>query len=199
MILIKKLITDRKAGWQDVRNEVTSVGSCYAKYLIPLAAIGPIAAVIGVTQIGWQVGGAEEPVTMTMNSALQISIATFAAILVVIMILGKTIRWMSSTYEGSQSMARCVALATFSAAPLFLSGISLLLPIPWLVYLIGLAALGYSVALLYSGVPIMMEVNEEKGFLFASAILALALVSLVGLLAVTVGFWSFGIGPVFST
>ena len=65
--------------------------------------------------------------------------------------------------------------------------------------ILGDPALGYSVALLYTGVPIMMDVNKEKGFLFSSAILAFGLVALVGLIVVTVSLWGFGIGPSFRT
>ena len=43
----------------------------------------------------------------------------------------------------------------------------------------------------------MMDIPPEKGFLFASAVLAVGLVALVGLLASTVVLWSFGLGPAF--
>jgi len=41
----------------------------------------------------------------------------------------------------------------------------------------------------------MMEVSTDRGFLFSSAILTVGLIALVGLLAVTVSMWSFGLGP----
>ena len=104
---------------------------------------------------------------------------------------------MAATYDSTQSLASCFALAAFTATPLFLVGITLLYPMPWFVYLVGLPALGYAVMLLYTGVPVMMDTNKERGFLFASAILALGLVSLVGLIAVTVSLWGFGLGPSF--
>jgi len=119
--------------------------------------------------------------------------------LVVVFVLAKTIHWMAATYDAETSLNRCFSLAVFSAVPLYLVGITLLYPIPWLIYLIGLPALGYSVALLYSGVPAIMGVNKEKGFLFASAILAFGLVSLVGLIVVTISLWGFGFGPVYRT
>ena len=60
-----------------------------------------------------------------------------------------------------------------------------------------LVAAGAAVYLLYAGVPIMMDIPPEKGFLFASAVLAVGLVALVGLLASTVVLWSYGLGPAF--
>ena len=45
----------------------------------------------------------------------------------------------------------------------------------------------------------MMGVPKERGFLFASAVLAVGLVMLVGVLAATVILWGAGIGPVFAS
>ena len=42
---------------------------------------------------------------------------------------------------------------------------------------------------------IMMDIPSEKGFLFASAVLAVGLVMLVGLLGASVILWSAGVGP----
>ena len=58
--------------------------------------------------------------------------------------------------------------------------------------------LAYTVFLFYLGVPVMMEIPEERGFLFASAVLAFGLVALVALLALTVLLWSSGFGPSFT-
>ena len=71
----------------------------------------------------------------------------------------------------------------------------MLYPILWLNMLLGLPAVAYSVFLLYGGVPIVMEMEKEKGFLFASAILGLGLVAMVAILATTVILWGFGFGP----
>jgi hypothetical protein len=90
-------------------------------------------------------------------------------------------------------------LASYTASPLFVIGLLQLYPILWLNLVIGLPALGYSIYLLYSGVPAMMEIPAERGFLFASAVLAFGLVSLVAMLAVTVLLWGVGLAPEFRT
>lgn len=71
-------------------------------------------------------------------------------------------------------------------------------PILWLNFIVGLPALAYSVYLLYSGVPIVMNMPEEKGFLFSSAVLAVGLVALVSLLAITALLWGSGFAPAFT-
>jgi hypothetical protein len=113
--------------------------------------------------------------------------------------MGAMIHWMSKTYGAEKPLAQCIALAAYTATPMFLVGLMMLYPALWLNLLMGLPALAYSVYLLYTGVPIMMEIPEERGFLFSSAVLAVGLVMLVGILAASVILWSFGIGPVYTT
>ena len=64
--------------------------------------------------------------------------------------------------------------------------------------LLSLVAIAWAVYLLYLGVPILMGIEKERGFLFASSILTVCMVILVGMLAVTVVFWGSGLTPVFT-
>jgi hypothetical protein len=88
-----------------------------------------------------------------------------------------------------------VVFAAYVATPLFLIGVMLFYPILWLNMLLGLPAVAYSVFLFYSGIPIVMEMDKEKGFLFASSVLGLGLVAMVAILATTVILWGYGFGP----
>ncbi|NIU11195.1 MAG: hypothetical protein GWN81_20645, partial [Phycisphaerae bacterium] len=56
----------------------------------------------------------------------------------------------------------------------------------------------YTVYLLYSGVPIMMGISQERGFLFSSALVTFGLVAFVAMLAITVILWGFGLAPEFT-
>jgi hypothetical protein len=111
--------------------------------------------------------------------------------------IGALIHWMGKTYGSRQPLPQCIALAAYTATPLFLIGIMLLYPKLWLNMVIGLPALAYTVYLLYLGVPVMMGIPKERGFLFASAVLAVGLVMLVAVLVTSVILWGMGIGPVF--
>jgi hypothetical protein len=76
-------------------------------------------------------------------------------------------------------------------------GITALLPVLWFVALAGIVAMSYSVYLLYSGVPIMMNIEEEKGFIYSSSVVTCGLVLLVGIMATTAILWGMGLGPEF--
>jgi hypothetical protein len=76
-------------------------------------------------------------------------------------------------------------------------GFAALYPVLWFVMAVGLVGLSYSVYLLYSGVPIMMHIPEEKGFIYSSSVVTCGLVLLVILMATSVILWSTGMGPVY--
>ncbi len=190
------LMTQPMQEWEKIRDENESVGEIYLRHVLPLGAVSPLAGILGTTLVGWQIAAAA-PVKLTPGSAIQIGIVYYLAILFSVYVIGVMIRWMSETYGAEQPLSRCVALAAYTATPLFLVGVMQLYPVLWMNFLVGLPALAYSVYLLYSGVPIMMEIPKERGFLFASAVLAVGLVALVGLLVSTVVLWSFGLGPAF--
>ena len=195
--LIKTLLLSPADGWPAIQQADLSIAEVYLRQVVPLAMITPICGYIGATQVGWPIPGADT-LFMTPESAFRIAILSFLAILVAVLVIGKMIQWMGQTYEAQQSLSRCVNLAAYTITPLLLIGFATLYPPPWFIYLLGLPALGYSVFLLYSGVPVMMDITPERGFLFSSAILTVGLIALVGLIGVTVSMWSFGLGPGFA-
>lgn len=191
------ILSEPKAAWGRIRDEEWSIPELYLRVIAPLALISPVAGFIGTTSFGWQIG-AGAPIKLTVSSAVQISIVYFGAILVTVFVIGALISWMSETYGSSQPLSRSIAIATYTAVPLFLVGFFQIYPVLWINFLVGLPALAYSVYLLYLGVPIVMNVSAERGFLFSSAVMAVGLVALVGLLASTVVLWSYGLGPRFT-
>jgi hypothetical protein len=199
-VVIKHIIglfINPKQEWTSIREEQCSVAKCFATHTLALAAIPAISGFIGTTQIGWQIGRGA-PVKLTVASALPISILYYLAMLVAIASIGALIKWMGSTYDADRPLPRAIVLASYTATPLFLIGIFQLYPILWLNMVLGLPALAYTVYLLYTGLPIMMEVSTEKGFLFSSAVLAVGLVALVATLAATVILWAYGFEPTFT-
>ena len=161
------------------------------------ALIPAIAGYIGTTRTGWQIG-AGDVVRLTEASAARIAVLYYVAMVAATFSVAWVIHWMSRTYGASQPLGQCYALATYTATPLYLVGLMHLQPILWLNLLVGLPVLGYTVFMFYTGVPAMMEIPPERGFLFSSAVMAFGLVTLVALLAMSVLLWSSGFGPSFT-
>ena len=64
--------------------------------------------------------------------------------------------------------------------------------------LIGVTAVCWSVDLMYFAIPLVMNIPEERGFLFSSAVMGVALVILICLMVGSVILWEFGAAPAFT-
>lgn len=190
------LLAHPRREWESIRREPCSVGRCFVGHVIPLAAIPPVSAYVGATQVGWSIGGGD-PVRMTAESALPIAFAFYLALLAAVYVMGRAIHWMAGTYGARVGRGPCMVLAAYTAVPLFLAGLAALWPQPWFMMLVGLAAVGYAVYLFYTGVPVMMGITREQGFLMASAALTVGLVLLVALLAASAILWGSALSPTF--
>jgi hypothetical protein len=51
---------------------------------------------------------------------------------------------------------------------------------------------------MYLGIPIVMDIPEERGFLFSSAVMAIGLVILICLMVASVFLWDLGAAPAFT-
>jgi hypothetical protein len=111
--------------------------------------------------------------------------------------LAYLIQWMAKTFDSKPTFVQALELAAYTATPLLMVGVTALFPVLWFVALAGLVAVAYSVYLLYSGVPIMMHIPEEKGFIYSSSVVTAGLVLLVALMTFTVAMWTLGFGPEF--
>lgn len=192
------LFTHPEQEWHAIRVKLENNTCQYTVLVFLLALIPPVCGFIGTTQFGWKIGAVESPLKLETRSALTIAVAYYFVIILGIFIVGYVIKWMGKTYVKNVRLSESVALSTFVAVPLLLVGVFELYPILWVNFLVGLMALGYSVYLLYTGLPILMDIPREKGFLYASAVLGFGMVALVTMLVLTALLWGVGLQPTFS-
>ena len=163
-----------------------------------LAILPAVAWYYGTTVIGWTVGEYGEPIRLTSESARQICILFYLTMVACVAIIGYSIHWMAATYGAKTTVTRGIVLAGFAATPLFIAGLTGFYPLLWLDMLIGVVALSWAVYLMYVGIPIVMNITQERGFLFSSAVLAIAMVILICLMVGSVILWDFGAAPAFT-
>ena len=147
---------------QVINRENETISHHYTHHVLLMAAIPVICAFIGTTQIGWNFGD---------GTILKLSWFTGLALAVL--------------FYG-------VMLAGYVATPLFLSGLVALYPLVWLCALVGTVALFYTGYLLYLGIPSFLNINKEEGLSFSSSTLAIGVLVLEVLLALTVILWGYG-------
>jgi hypothetical protein len=193
------IFTNPDSEWARIRDEKTTVSQHYMTHTLVLALIPAVCSYIGTTKVGWTVGASDDIYTLTAQSAFFLCVLFYGAMVTGVVILGKFIDFISVTYQEENAPLHGIALATYTSVPLFICGFVALYPVLWLDLILGLVAVAYSVYLLYEGVPILMNIPKERGFVFASAIITVGMVMFVGLLALTVIIWAVGVGPVYIT
>lgn len=190
------LLTHPDEEWESIRKDSESLSGLYFRHILILALIPAAAGLYGTTQVGWQIGDGQV-IKLTFASALQLCALFYAAMLAGIYIIGRFIDFFAATYGVREDNPKGVTLAAYTATPVFLLGIIAAYPNVWVNMVVGLLAVAYSVYLLYEGLPILMKIPAERGFMFASSVLTVGLVMLVALLAISVVIWSVGMGPVY--
>lgn len=183
--------------WEQIHKRTMGVAEVYLPCLALLAAVPALAIYFGASHIGWTIGNSD-PIRLTTTSAFFAAAATYCALLIGTFVLGHAIRWMSHTYGVKNlRLGTSVCFAAIVLSPMMFAGVVALIPSLWLYMIVFLVALAYTVYLLYGGLPVVLGISAERGFVYSSAILTVGLVMFVALLAITVLVWSFGLGPVF--
>ncbi len=194
---VNGLFTHPAEEWQDIRGDEASISHMYLCHVLLLAAIPAASAYIGTTKVGWNIGDGTA-VMLTHTSALQMTSMSYLVMLIGVAVMACVVHWMARTYDATPSMAQSVVFTAYTATPLFVGGLAALYPNLWLAMFIGTAAICYTVYLLYVGIAVYMNICADEGFLFASSVLAVGLVVLVSIMALSVILWGMGVGPVYT-
>lgn len=181
--------------WQTIDKRHEGIGQSLSHILL-ISLIPSVCGYISAAHIGWSVG-VGDPVMLTQQSALIMSAAMYVALIGGIFVFAYLALWMAQTFGAKPTYTQALELASYTATPLFMVGIAALYPELWFIMMAGLVGLAYSVYLLYSGVPIMMHIPEEQGFIYSSSLVTCGLVLLVSIMVSAVIFWSMGFGPTY--
>jgi hypothetical protein len=186
-----------KRQWQYVGAQPDSKFNWSFIYPLLMGLLPCAAFYIGTTQTGWQASSSDDVTLLTTESAYKLIGALYVAMFTCLFAVGYSVHWMAKAYGSDASLPKGLALSAYTATPLFIAGAFGLYPEIWLNMLVAIAAIGWSVYLLYTGIPAVMHIPEERGFLYASAVLAVALITITALLIVSVILWDIGLMPEF--
>lgn len=184
------LYTQPKVQWHTVDRQHESLN--YS--LIHLALMALIPAICGyfsLAQIGWNLGqNSSETILLSPANALVMAVILYISLIAGAFALAYLIFWMARTFGASANFSHSIELAAYAATPLFMAGVSLLYPELIVVMVVGLAGLTYSTYLLYTGIPIVMRIPQERGFIYAMSVLTGAWVLLLCAIVAAIMLWS---------
>ncbi|MEO8448193.1 MAG: Yip1 family protein [Gemmatimonadota bacterium] len=154
---VKAILLTPKLEWPVIEQEQTTPAQLYTGYVIPLAAIGPIASVIGYSVFGIGV-----PLVGTVRVGLMRGIThgivQYVLALVAVYVGAFIFNALAPTFGGKQDMSQALKLSVYASTASWVAGIFAILPGLAILSFLGL----YSVYLLYTGVPVMMKSPPEK-------------------------------------
>ena len=177
---VKRILLSPRPEWEVIDTEPTTPAQLYTGYIMPLAAIGPIAQIIGYSVFGISV-----PFTGTyrvpMGSAITSGLVTYVLSLVAVYVLALIIDGLAPTFNGQRSQIQALKVAAYSSTASWVAGIFALIPGLRLLTILGL----YSLYLLYLGLPIVMKAPREKatGYTVVVLLAAIVLFMLIGVVA----------------
>jgi hypothetical protein len=171
--------------------EQASVGSLYTGYILPLAAIGPVATIIGWSVFGMRipfVGSYRVPISYGVRNA----VVTYALGLVGVFVLGLIIDALAPTFGGQKNQIQGLKVAAYSYTAAWVAGVFYLIPA---LAILGLLASLYSLYLLYLGLPVLMKAPQDKAISYTGVVILVAIVLWVVIGAVVARFaWRPGMG-----
>ena len=168
--------------------------SVFFRFLLWMAIAPPVFAFIGASQFGWRLGAAD-PLYLSTGELIPVSIAYFMALIFGFLSTALVSQWMATTYGARASMGIHLAMVAIVVAPMVVGSVVHLYPHVFINVLVLIPALMWSMYLLYRGLPIVLNINPERGMLMSSALIGWLLVAAVSFLGLTVGLWGRGIGP----
>jgi len=177
---VKNICLTPETEWPVIAQEATSTGSLITGYVVPLAAIGVVAGLVGGSVIGRTlpfIGTYRVP----MLTGISVACFTFVMAIVSIFVVSFIINALAPSFDGEKNSAQALKVAVYSYTPAWVAGVLQILPL--LGILVVFAAL-YGLYLLYLGLPRLMKCPQDKAIGYTAVVVICAIVLSVVITAV---------------
>lgn len=174
----KRLILTPKLEWPVIDAEPMTIKGIMTGWVMPLAAIGPVATLVGGLVFGYGAFGVYYRPSVT--SAVGSAIISYFMALIGVWVLALIIDGLAPTFASTKNPVAAMKVAGFSATAGWLAGVFGILPAIAVLSILGL----YSLYLLYLGLPLLMRTPADKavGYLVVVILAAAVVFAVVGAL-----------------
>lgn len=170
---VKGMLLEPRATWKEIDSEFTKPGEIWGKYVIPLAAIGPIALTLGLLMFGQTIAFTSLTSSVSLTSAITAGIGSYVLALLMVFALSRIISLLAPGFGGQRNDVQGLKAAAYASTASWVGGIFFLLPALWLVSLIFSL---YSLVLLYIGLPILTKVPKDRAMGYTAVVIIVAIV-----------------------
>ena len=167
----KRILLQPGQEWQVINTETITTADLYRSYIAPLAAIGPVASIIGMSVVGVSVpffGTYRVP----FGTAISHAVVTYVMTLVGVYVLALIINALAPTFAAEKNDMQALKVAAYASTAAWLAGVFTLIPMLSILGVLGL----YSLYLLYLGLPILMKAPQEKALAYTAVVVVAAIV-----------------------
>ncbi len=175
---VKNILVTPKTEWEVIDKEPPNTQNILVSYVLPLVAIGAIAAFIGWTVIGKSYFGYK-----FTDSGWGIRYAIIALVggIAGVFLLAAVIDGLAPNFKSEKNFGKSFQLAAYSSTPGWVAGIFNIMPS--LALLAGLIGL-YGLYLLYLGLPVMKKTPKEQqtGYFIAGLVTMIVASFVIGLI-----------------
>ncbi|MEO7057205.1 MAG: Yip1 family protein [Caldimonas sp.] len=155
---VQAILLKPKLTWPVIAAEPGDVSSIFSTYVVILAAIPALAGFIGMTVFGF--GGFGITVRVPIVAGLVNLIVGYLLSLVMVYVLSLVVNALAPTFGGTKNPVAALKVVAYSMTAVWVAGILSLLPA--LAILGGLIGIGWTIYLLYTGLPVLMRTPADK-------------------------------------
>ena len=168
---IKGICLKPAAEWQVIDAEPATAGGLIAGYAAPLAAITPLASLVGGVLIGRTVpfvGTYHVPVLVGLVTA----VVTYLLALAGVFVMSLIINALAPHFGARKDAVSALKVAVYAYTPAWVAGV---LTLSTALGLLVLVAAFYGIYLLFLGLPIVMKCPREKAAAYTGVVLVCAI------------------------
>uniref|UniRef100_UPI002607B479 Yip1 family protein n=1 Tax=Metallibacterium sp. TaxID=2940281 RepID=UPI002607B479 len=162
--------------WPAIAAEPVSASAVFSGWVLWFAAIGPLARLIG-----WTAFGSWTPFLGNMHVAFAYSLAqavlTYVLALAMVLIMAFIVDLLAASFGGTRNFSQALKTVAYAYTPAWIVAVLGLVPaLGMLLAVTGLLAAGYSIYLLYVGLPFTMKCPQDRSAAYAAVSVVIAVI-----------------------
>ena len=165
---VKGILTNPRQEWAAIDAEPLNLSEVLVGYVLPLAAIGPIASVIGLSMFGF--GGLFR---MSVGSLVSMAVISFVLTVIGVFVCAWVANALAPTFGATPDMSQAIKVFAYSSTAAWVAGIFQIFPMLAILAIIGGL---YSLYLLFLGLPLLMKAPPDKATTYTVVVIIVVVV-----------------------
>lgn len=162
---VKAILMSPKTEWPVIKAEASNISGIYKSQVIPLAAIGPLASLIGSLTFG--IGALGITYRPSILGAVSTALVSYVLTLIMVFVLALVINALAPQFGAVKNQTAAFKVAAYGGTAGWVAGIFGILPALSFFALLGVL---YSLYLIYLGLPVLMNAPQDKAGVYTAVV-----------------------------